>query len=367
MRIFKPEYKMSKTIFGGQTLIEKYSQYLPVSENTPIISLGEGNTPLVQAINMPKLLGFPLLQLFFKLEGLNPTGSFKDRGMTLAVTKAVESKAKAIICASTGNTSASAAAFAAKAGLPCYVVLPAGQVAMGKVAQALIYGAQLIEIEGNFDDALDLVQQIAAESDITLVNSTNPYRLEGQKTAAIEIVEQLGRAPDFLCIPVGNAGNICAYWRGFKLCKSMNTATHTPSMFGFEAQGSAAIAGGIPIKNPQTIATAIRIGNPVNWKEAEIVVEESKGKIDFVSDAEILDAYELIAKSEGIFCEPSSAASIAGLIKDLKNGYIPEQATVTCILTGNGLKDPNMPMEIGNEKIPTVQARVDQLKEVMGL
>jgi len=357
---------MSRQIFSEQALIKRYSKHLPITENTPVITLGEGNTPLVQAVNMPKRLGFPHLQLFFKLEGLNPTGSFKDRGMTLAISKALESKARAVICASTGNTSASAAAFAAKAGLPCYVILPAGQVALGKVAQALIYGAKIIQIEGNFDTALHLVQQIAAASDITVVNSVNPYRLEGQKTAAIEIVEHLGRAPDFLFIPVGNAGNICAYWRGFKLCKNANIATNIPRMFGFEAEGCAAIVRGMRIENPETIATAIRIGNPVNWKEAEIVVEESKGQIDFVSDAEISDAYQLVAKTEGIFCEPSSAAGIAGLIKHLKTGFIPEQSTITCILTGNGLKDPKTAMEIGNREIPTVPASLDKLKEVMG-
>ncbi len=241
------------------------------------------------------------------------------------------------------------------------------QVALGKVAQALIYGAELIQIDGNFDKALELVQQIAKESEITIVNSINPYRLEGQKTGAIEIVEQLGRAPDFLFIPVGNAGNICAYWRGFKLCKNLNITSNTPRMFGFEAEGSAAIVHGKPIANPETIATAIRIGNPVNWKEANLVVEESNGKIDFVSDAQILDAYQLVAKSEGIFCEPSSAACIAGLIKHLKNGNIPEQSTITCILTGNGLKDPGTATQLGNKEIPTVEAKLYKLKEVMRL
>ena len=350
-----------------QTLIDKYRHYLPVTAETPVISLGEGNTPLIQAANLPRQLGFPELQLFFKLEGLNPTGSFKDRGMTLAISKAVEEKSQAVICASTGNTSASAAAFASKAGLTCYVVLPAGQVAMGKVAQALLYGAKLVQIKGNFDQALKLVEELARQCNITPVNSINPYRLEGQKTAAIEIVEQLGNTPDSLFIPVGNAGNISAYWRGFKLCQTMHIGSHTPRMFGFEAEGSAAIVKGSPIENPQTLATAIRIGNPLSWREAVAAATESAGKIDFVSDAEILHAYQLLAQKEGIFCEPSSATGFAGLIKYLQGGQISAQATIVCVLTGNGLKDPDTALKIGATNLMVVNPTLENMKEAMGL
>ncbi len=352
---------------SNQSLIDKYRHYLPITHSTPIISLGEGNTPLVEAADLTRQLGFPELQLFFKLEGLNPTGSFKDRGMTLAVSKAVEEKAKAVICASTGNTSASAAAFASKAGLPCYVVLPAGQVALGKVAQAVMYGAKLVQIKGNFDQAFKLVESLAKQCNITPVNSINPYRLEGQKTAAIEIVEQLGKAPDHLFIPVGNAGNISAYWRGFKLCKTLHICSNTPHMFGFEAQGSAAIVKGEPIANPETIATAIRIGNPVSWQEAVTAAKESDGKIDSVSDSEILHAYKLLAQTEGIFCEPSSAASLAGLIKYLQNERLTGKSTVVCILTGNGLKDLDAPFKLGKTNLPVVSPTIDKLKEVMSL
>lgn len=254
-----------------------------------------------------------------------------------------------------------------KAGLVCHVILPARQVALGKVAQALIYGAKLVQVDGNFDQALNLARLMAAESNVVSVNSDNPYRLEGQKTAALEIVEQLGRAPDFVAIPVGNAGNICAYWRGFKLAKAFNLAGHTPRMMGFEAEGSAAIVRGVAIKKPKTVATAIRIGNPVNWQEANRVIEESNGKIDFVTDGEILEAHQLIAKTEGIFCELASAASLAGLIKSLNNGSIPEASIVTCILTGNGLKDAKTPMDLGGKEIPTVPALIENLKEVLEL
>jgi threonine synthase len=349
------------------SLIEKYRDYLPVTKNTPFVTLGEGNTPLVRALNMPQQLGFPNLNLFFKLEGLNPTGSFKDRGMTLAISKALEAKASAVVCASTGNTSASAAAFATKAGLKCYVVLPGGQVALGKVAQAVLYGAKLMLIDGNFDCALNLVKELAEQCNLTIVNSINPHRLEGQKTAALEVVEQLGQAPDFLFIPVGNAGNISAYWRGFKLAKDLKLCKATPRMFGFEAQGSAAIVKGHPIDNPETIATAIRIGNPASWKEAVNAANESDGKIDCVSDAEILEAYQLAARTEGIFCEPSSAASIAGLIKYLDNGTVAETSTVTCVLTGNGLKDPETPLKLGPKKLETLEPSLSKLREAMSL
>lgn len=352
---------------NSQALIEKYREFLPVSDATPIVSLGEGWTPLVQAANLPKLIGRPDLKLFFKLEGLNPTGSFKDRGMTLAISKALQEGAKAVICASTGNTSASAAAFAAKAGLQCYVILPAGHVALGKLAQAMLYGANIVPIEGNFDHALDLVRSMAAQFNLTIVNSINPYRLEGQKTAAFEVIEQLGDAPDFLFIPVGNAGNISAYWRGFRLWKDSGKASKTPRMCGFEAAGSAAIVRGEPITEPETVATAIRIGNPASWKEAAKAAQDSGGLIDSVTDDEIMAAYALIARSEGIFCEPASAASLAGLIKSIKTGLVSNDATVTCVLTGNGLKDPDAAVRLSAVQLQPVEAKPEKLKEAMKL
>ncbi|HEY9869468.1 MAG TPA: threonine synthase [Candidatus Obscuribacterales bacterium] len=348
-------------------LIERYRQYLPVTDDTPIVTLGEGNTPLVQAVNLPLLLGVPSLKLHFKLEGLNPTGSFKDRGMTLAISKAVEARAQAVICASTGNTSASAAAFASKAGLTCYVLLPAGHVALGKLAQALLYGARVIPIDGNFDRALEIVRELAEDSHVTIVNSINPFRLEGQKTAAFEVIEQLGQAPEYLFIPVGNAGNISAYWRGFKLWKLSGKAHRAPHMFGFEAEGAAAIVRGTPVDNPETVATAIRIGNPASWHEAEQAASESGGQIDSVTDQEILQAYKLLAASEGIFCEPSSAAGLAGLIKHLKSGTLPPDSTIACVLTGNGLKDPDTPLKVCTADLTAVPAEAARVREVMGL
>lgn len=348
-------------------LIERYRQYLPVTGGTPIVTLGEGNTPLVQAANLPRLLGAPSLKLHLKLEGLNPTGSFKDRGMTLAISKAVEAGAKAVICASTGNTSASAAAFATKAGLTCYVLLPAGHVALGKLAQALLYGARVIPIDGNFDRALEIVKELAEQASVTIVNSINPFRLEGQKTAAFEIIEQLGKAPDYLFIPVGNAGNISAYWRGFTLWKLSGKADRTPHMFGLQAEGAAAIVRGKPVANPQTVATAIRIGNPASWREAEQAARESGGQIDSVTDEEILAAYKLLAEAEGVFCEPSSAASLAGLVKHLRSGTLPADSTVACVLTGNGLKDPDTPLKVCSADLTALPAETSKLKEVMGL
>lgn len=348
-------------------LIEKYREFLPITQDTPIISLGEGNTPLIKATNLPIQLKVPNLQLHFKLEGLNPTGSFKDRGMTLAMSKALELKATAVICASTGNTSASAAAFATKAGLPCYVLLPAGHVAMGKLAQAILYGAKVVPIDGNFDQALDLVRELAQQCNITIVNSINPFRLEGQKTAALEVIDQLERAPDFLFIPVGNAGNISAYWRGFKLGKEKGRSNSLPRMYGFEAAGSAAIVRGEIIEKPDTIATAIRIGNPASWKEAERAASESNGLIDEVTDEEILAAYRLLARTEGIFCEPSSAASLAGLIKHLQKGTLSGDETVVCVLTGNGLKDPDTPLKVCSPDLTVVPANLKSLREAVRL
>ncbi|HEY4553259.1 MAG TPA: threonine synthase [Bacillaceae bacterium] len=317
-------------------LIEHYEQYLPVTDHTPRLTLQEGNTPLVHLSNLSKELG---IELYAKVEGANPTGSFKDRGMVMAVAKAVEEGSTSIICASTGNTSAAAAAYAAKAGIRAIIVIPSGKVALGKLAQAMMYGAEIVEIEGNFDEALAMVRSISERSPVTLVNSVNPYRLEGQKTAAFEICDQLGSAPDILAIPVGNAGNISAYWKGFKEYNKAK-GTGLPKMFGFEAEGAAAIVQGKPIAQPETVATAIRIGNPASWNLATAARDESNGKIESVSDAEILEAFQLIARRDGVFAEPGSAASIAGVIQQVKNGGIPKGSKVVAVLTGNGLKDP---------------------------
>lgn len=324
--------------------IYKYSNYLPVDNQTPIISIHEGNTPLVPAPRIAKETGVSGLNVYLKVEGLNPTGSFKDRGMCLAVSKALEKGAKKIICASTGNTSASAAAFAARARamgheLECYVIIPAGYVALGKLSQALIYGAKVIQIEGNFDDALNIVKELSNKYPIELVNSLNPYRLEGQKTGAYEVCDELGRAPDYLCIPVGNAGNITAYWNGFK--DYVKNPGNRPKMYGFQAAGAAPIVRGEVVKNPDTVGTAIRIGNPASWKKAEAARDESGGLIDMVTDEEMLEAYRLIHEGEGLHCEPASAASVAGLIKAARAGKIMHESTAVCVLTGNGLKDPN--------------------------
>lgn len=351
----------------ARALINHYRQYLPVTDATPIISLREGFTPLIEAKNLPVVLSQPELKLYFKLEGLNPTGSFKDRGMTLAISKACEEGARAVICASTGNTSASAAAYAAKAGLTCYVVLPAGHVALGKLAQAILYGATIVPIEGNFDHALSLVRTMSAEFNLTVVNSINPYRLEGQKTAAFEVIEMLGEVPDYLFIPVGNAGNISAYWRGFKLWHDQKLVDKTPKMCGFEAAGAAAIVAGKPFPDPETVATAIRIGNPASWEEAVRAAEESHGAIDSVTDDEILAAYQLIARTEGIFCEPASAASLAGFIKHLKAGKVDPTKKAVCVLTGNGLKDPDSAIKAGAIELKPVAAEPERLREAMKL
>lgn len=330
-------------------LIEEYKEFLPVTENTPKLTLHEGNTPLIKLEHLSKEWG---VEAYVKYEGANPTGSFKDRGMVMAVAKAKEEGSNTIICASTGNTSAAAAAYGARAGLRSIVVIPEGKIALGKLAQAVMYGAEVFEIQGNFDNALDIVRKISEKEPITLVNSVNPYRIEGQKTAAFEICDVLGQAPDVLAIPVGNAGNITAYWKGFKEYNEKKQ-TGLPEMRGFEAEGSAAIVKGEVIENPETIATAIRIGNPASWKFAEAAAEESNGKIDLVTDEEILAAYKLLASREGIFAEPASCASIAGVIKQLKTGEIKKGAKVVCVLTGNGLKDPNTAMDTVEVK-PTV-------------
>lgn len=340
-------------------LLNEYASYLPVNENTPDVSLMEGNTPLIPLLNISKQLG---IQLYGKYEGANPTGSFKDRGMVMAVAKAKEEGSETIICASTGNTSASAAAYAARLGMKCIIVIPEGKIAHGKLAQAVAYGAEIISIEGNFDDALKAVRNIAAEEPITLVNSVNPYRIEGQKTAAFEICDQLQRAPDVLAIPVGNAGNITAYWKGF--CEyEKEKGYKKPRIHGFEAEGAAAIVKGHVIEEPETIATAIRIGNPASWSYAVEAAEQSHGEIDMVSDEEILHAYRLLAKSEGVFAEPGSNASLAGVMKHVQSGKIKKGETVVAVLTGNGLKDPDIAISSNTLDIASVSNNIEQIKE----
>ncbi|MCD1258226.1 threonine synthase [Paenibacillus athensensis] len=320
-------------------LLQTYKQYLPVNDQTPLLTLHEGNTPLIRADKLSEELD---LDVYFKYEGLNPTGSFKDRGMVMAVAKAMEEGSRTIMCASTGNTSAAAAAYAARGNLNCIVLIPNNNIALGKLAQAIIYGAKVIAIEGNFDRALEIVREITAKHPITLVNSVNPYRIEGQKTAAFEVCDQLGQAPDYLAIPVGNAGNITAYWKGFKEYHAAGKSSSLPKMIGFEAEGAMAIVKGEPIRDPETIATAIRIGNPASWDSAVNAANESGGQINFVTDEQILHAYRTIAAKEGIFAEPASAASIAGVMKLKAEGYFKGGEKVVCVLTGHGLKDPNI-------------------------
>ncbi|MBR1754738.1 threonine synthase [bacterium] len=344
-------------------LINKYKNFLPVSEKTKIITLNEGNTPLIKADNLAKNLNLKA-EIYLKFEGSNPTGSFKDRGMTMAVTKAVESGSDAIICASTGNTSASAAAYGAKAGLKTFVLIPDGYIALGKLSQAMMYGAEIIAIKGNFDRALELVREISDKYPITLVNSVNPYRIEGQKTAAFEICDEIG-VPDYHFIPVGNAGNITAYWKGFKEYKELSVTDKLPKMMGFEAAGSAAIVRGERIMTPETIATAIRIGNPASWQKAEQARDESNGVIDCVTDEEIIEAYKLIASLEGVLAEPASAASVAGLIK--YKDKISDGAKITCTLTGNGLKDPDSAIKYADSKVKKTSCDIDEILKTMKL
>ena len=320
-------------------LIARYREYLPVDGKTPVITLKEGNTPLIPLSKLGAELGG--IELYGKFEGSNPTGSFKDRGMTMAVSKALEEGAQAVICASTGNTSASAAAYAARAGIDCIVIIPAGAIALGKLAQALMYGAKVIAIQGNFDQALHIVRQVSEKHPVALVNSLNPMRLQGQKTAAFEICDELGGAPTHLALPVGNAGNISAYWLGFREYYGRGKIVNTPRMLGFEAEGAAAIVRGKAIEEPKTIATAIRIGNPASWDKAENAARESAGLIDSVTDEEILAAYKSLARLEGLFVEPASAAGVAGVRKLASQGYFKNGDRVVCILTGNGLKDPD--------------------------
>jgi threonine synthase len=318
-------------------LIEAYRDRLPVTANTPVITLYEGGTPLVPAAEVSRRVN---AEVYLKVEGANPTGSFKDRGMTMAISKAAEAGAQAVICASTGNTSASAAAYAVRAGMVCAVLVPQGKIALGKMAQALVHGARLLQVDGNFDDCLQLARKQAVDNPVALVNSLNPDRIQGQKTAAFEICDLLGRAPDIHCIPVGNAGNITAYWKGYTEYAADGVVANTPAMYGFQAAGSAPIVLGQPVLKPMTIATAIRIGNPASWTQAEAARDESGGLIDSVTDKEILETYRLLARSEAVFVEPASAASVAGLIKSAKAGKVPAGAIVVCTVTGNGLKDP---------------------------
>lgn len=341
-------------------VIEEFRKFLPVTEQTPVVTLCEGNTPLIRANRLAKRI-CPHVELYLKVEGANPTGSFKDRGMTLAVSKALEKKARAVMCASTGNTSAAAAAYGGRAGLPVYVLVPAGKVALGKLAQAMAHGAIVMQIEGNFDQALSIVKDLCANEEFELVNSLNPFRLEGQKTAALEVCDQLRRAPTYHCLPVGNAGNISAYWKGYKEYRTAGQIAECPKMLGFQAQGAAPIVRGHVVEQPQTVATAIRIGNPASWKLAEQAVEESSGAIRMVTDEEILDAYQALAKEEGVFCEPASAASVAGLTKCSQAGLFPEGATVVCTLTGHGLKDPDIAVEISPKTLTVKATREDVL------
>jgi len=345
-------------------VLRAYGAYLPLTGKTPLLTLGEGDTPLVRSQNLEREL--QIGALYFKLEGCNPTGSFKDRGMVMAVAKALEEGSKAIICASTGNTSASAAAYAARAGIQCAVVVPKGNIALGKMAQGMAYGAKVITVEGNFDQALRIVREVSQTRPITLVNSVNPYRIEGQKTAAFEVVDALGEAPDFLCIPVGNAGNITAYWKGFREYHEKKKAKKRPKMMGFQAEGAAPIVRGHPVEVPQTIATAIRIGNPASWKSAVAARDESGGEIGMVSDAEIIEAYGQLARKEGLFCEPASAASFAGLIKLRRSGLDLSKQTVVCILTGHGLKDPDTATKNVKADIVPIMPDLPALEAALG-
>jgi threonine synthase len=344
-------------------LIEEYRDFLPVSEKTPVITLQEGNTPLIKAAHTNQILSQDVA-LYFKFEGLNPTGSFKDRGMTVAISKAVESGAKAVICASTGNTSASATAYAAKADISTIVLIPEGKIAMGKLAQAMIHGAMVLQVDGNFDEALKIVKEVVAKHPIVLVNSINPFRIEGQKTAAFEVCDQLGFAPVYHALPVGNAGNITAYWKGYNEYMKAGKSSSLPKMLGFQAAGAAPIVLGHPVENPETVATAIRIGNPASWKGAVAARDESGGIIDSVTDDEILEAYKLIAAKEGIFCEPASAASLAGVIKLSKQGYFKGGDTIVCTLTGNGLKDPDNAIRLSEPPIK-VKANIAAVEDVL--
>jgi threonine synthase len=345
-------------------VIERYREFLPVTERTPVISLMEGNTPLIACRRLTDAIN-PRIELYLKYEGANPTGSFKDRGMTLAISKAKEEGSKAVICASTGNTSASAAAYGARAGLRVYVLIPEGKIAMGKLGQAMIHKATVIQIKGNFDEALTVVKQVTERHPVTVVNSINPYRIEGQKTAAFEICDQLGAPPTYHVLPVGNAGNITAYWRGYRDYATRGLIDRTPAMMGFQAAGAAPIVLGHIVETPQTIASAIRIGNPASWQPAVRAAKESGGEIDLVSDDEILEAYRLVAQLEGVFCEPASAAAVAGVIKMDKKGRLASGDVVVCTLTGHGLKDIEVAMSVSQKPV-TVEATFDDVVKALG-
>jgi threonine synthase len=342
-------------------LIERYRDLLPVGEATPVVSLGEGGTPLVPLERLSQRLG---LRVLAKLEGMNPTASFKDRGMTMAVSKAVEEGASAVICASTGNTSASAAAYAARAGLTAAVVIPEGKIAAGKLAQALVHGARVLALEGGFDDALSVVRRLVERHPIALVNSLNEYRIDGQRTAAFEVCDELGDAPDALCIPVGNAGNVSAYWLGFLAYREAERSRGLPRHYGFQASGAAPLVDGAPVARPETVATAIRIGNPARGEQALAAMRESGGGVAAVTDSEILEAYRLLAAEEGVFCEPASAASVAGLLKRAEAGDLAPGETVVCVLTGHGLKDPDTAI-VNSEAVRRLPADLEAVEEAV--
>jgi threonine synthase len=343
-------------------VIEEYRSHLPIADSTPVVTLGEGGTPLVRSTPLSEETG---CEVWLKYDGANPTGSFKDRGMTLAISKAVEDGSKAVVCASTGNTSASAAAYAAKAGVMCAVLVPKGKVAVGKMAQTLVHGARVLEVNGNFDESLALARDLSERYPVTLVNSLNPYRLEGQKTCAFEIVDALGRAPDVHFVPVGNAGNIASHWLGYTEYLRAGVIVEPPQLYGFQAQGAAPIVLGAPVKNPQTIATAIRIGNPASWRRAEAAATESEGGIFAVTDREILASYRRVA-AEGLFAEPASAASVAGLLRLHAEGRLPRGNIAVCVLTGHGLKDPEWAIS-GARPPLTVRAEADAVAAELGL
>ena len=347
---------------GWRGLLEEYRDRLPITSTTPVITLREGGTPLVPAPHLSELTG---CEVHLKVEGANPTGSFKDRGMTMAISKAVEEGSRAVICASTGNTSASAAAYAARAGLTCAVLVPEGKIALGKLAQALVHGARLLQVQGNFDDCLDLCRELSDGYPVTLVNSVNPYRIEGQKTAAFEVVDVLGRAPAVHCLPVGNAGNITAYWKGYSEYADHSDG-HRPRMLGFQAAGAAPLVTGVRVASPQTIATAIRIGNPASWQQALAARDESGGDIAAVTDRQILAAYKLLAQREAVFVEPASAASVAGLLQARAAGLVHAGEQVVCTVTGNGLKDPDWAIS-GAPKPVTVAATAQAAAAALGL
>tara|TARA_B100000131_G_scaffold146150_1_gene142207 strand:- start:46 stop:1155 length:1110 start_codon:yes stop_codon:yes gene_type:complete len=358
------KFRYSKTYKHWPGLIQAYRKWLPVNEKTPIITLQEGATPLIPLISINEIIGNGV-KVYAKYDGLNPTGSFKDRGMTMAISKAKEENCEAVICASTGNTSASAAAYARRAGMRSFVLIPDGYVAQGKLAQALVYGAEILAIRGNFDKALNIVRELSNKYPITLVNSVNPYRIEGQKTAAFEIIDSLGEAPDLICIPMGNAGNITAYWKGFEEYFKAGISKKLPKMMGFQATGSAPLVINKIVENPNTIATAIRIGNPVNKDKAINVKNKSNGNFLDVTDDEIITAYKILGKEEGIFCEPASAASLAGLLK-IKNN-IPNNSKIVCVLTGNGLKDPDCAIKNNDSKMQSdLEPNINEIAKAMG-